>query len=669
MSQQSTQRRKEAEKLLSKIEKLEGMFEDAKESKNQTEDLANSIQMSYIQFWEYAKDTNFKNKFLKIKKSRNYFAHNTDNDNFWTVSFNQLKSDFQEILKCKSELEKYAKTFSDNDNKRRFEKFANDKKFGDQRNRHKIVNALDDAFKNNLQADDKSEFPSQSEIIEKTVANMSAEMKQYVGNHEGLDENVQTDILDWAEKTATDVEIESAAKFQAEQDYIGKLKQTDAGKFFNDINNFENEYKTIATSNRKFDMQSYKKLLADDIAKLGKKPNKKEVKKYQDAYFMSLLQSFEKDFNTRKAAFEQKLIDEKRKQFLKELYEIIENFKKLEQLLQPFIDDLGHGYLWDMSNSPFRNLGFDILKKYSELLKNDTALQEFAELLGKQSVSSQEVEKQIIDETIIKSEYHPKPAQSGNIVGFEYSNDISRVLPSEVGLLNDLDLENLFYFKFVEKQLLSYRYSQNVASTYEEIRQKEIEVSKSKDLTGPIIICVDTSGSMQGVPEQTAKIATFALAKIAIKQHRKCFLISFSTGIETLDMSDFKKQNALDSLVGFLNKSFNGGTDATPALRECLRQLKTENYQNSDVLMISDFVMSNPPQDIVTSIKTEQKNGTSFYSLAIGESANNRAIGCFDENISYNPYNEASRQEFYRKIREMAVKKTKESLPLHRKNI
>ncbi|MBQ3689732.1 MAG: hypothetical protein II937_07725 [Bacteroidales bacterium] len=79
-------------------------------------------------------------------------------------------------------------------------------------------------------------------------------------------------------------------------------------------------------------MQSYKKLLTNDITKLGEKPNPKEVKKYQEAYFQSLLQSLEKDFNARKAAFEQKLIDDKRKQFLKELYEKIEKFKKLEQL-------------------------------------------------------------------------------------------------------------------------------------------------------------------------------------------------------------------------------------------------------------------------------------------------------------------------------------------------
>ena len=195
------------------------------------------------------------------------------------------------------------------------------------------------------------------------------------------------------------------------------------------------------------------------------------------------------------------------------------------------------------------------------------------------------------------------------------------------------------------------------AVRYEEKRQKEIEVSKSKDLTGPIIICVDTSGSMQGVPEQTAKVATFALAKTAIKTHRKCFLISFSTGIETLDISDFKKPNALEALVEFLNKSFNGGTDATPALAECLRQLKTENYKNADVLMISDFVMASLQKNIASAIRTEQENGTSFNSLVIGNSANNRAIECFDENITYNPYDEASRQEFYKRIRQMALRK------------
>lgn len=652
-------KRKEAVKLLSKMEKLEGWFASAQNTDNRSDDLANTIKMGIIQLWECAKDTSFKNKFLKIKNSRNDFAHKTDNEDFWSKDFDGLKSDFQSVVSITDALVKYTETYSDNENKRSFEKFADDSKFGNEQNRKQIVNALDDAFNNDVLDGEKSDFPSQSEIIEQIVEKISQESKQYIGDHQGLSENVQTDILDWAQKSATDVSIETSAKFNNEQNFINELKKQSGETVFNNLESVVRAYNATDTANKKFDFKRYKFMLDDDIAKLGKHPNKKELKKYQDAYFQALLKELEEDFNARIADFEQNLIDEKRKQFLKELYEKIENFKKLEQLLQPIIEDLGHGYLWDMSNSPFRNIGFDILKKYASLLKNDKSLQEFAELLGTQSITSQEVEKKIIDEVIIKSEYHPKTAQSGNIVGFEYSNDISRVLPSEVGLLNDDDLENLFYFKFVEKQLLSYRYSQDVAYTYNETQKKEIEVSKSKDLTGPIIICVDTSGSMQGTPEQTAKIATFAIAKAAIKQQRKCFLISFSTGIETLDMSDFKNSNALDNLVNFLNKSFCGGTDASPALRECLRQLKTENYKNADVLMISDFVMALLPQDITSSIKTEQDNGTFFYSMVIGNSTNNQTIECFDENISYNPYSESSRQEFCRKINEIAVTKRK----------
>ena len=51
------------------------------------------------------------------------------------------------------------------------------------------------------------------------------------------------------------------------------------------------------------------------------------------------------------------------------------------------------------------------------------------------------------------------------------------------------------------------------------------------------------------------------------------YLISFSTEIETLDISDFKTGNALEKLVQFLRMSFHGGMDATPALHLSLKVL------------------------------------------------------------------------------------------------
>ena len=596
------------------------------------------------------------------KDLRCVFAHRDGTENYnHQKDYEIWKQKFTDVLPhIEPELKKIAGQFSQNSKKRNFEKNG-DKRFGTEDDKKRIVDALEDTFDSSVLPEDKTEFPNKNNAVKDVANNFDSYLKHYVSNHEGLSENVQIDILEWAEDAQNDVEFESIKHFTTEKLFLDRICKLNPDDLFSDLENIEEQYNNIDSVEEIFDMQKYLKSYNSDLKKIKKEKDDKENKLIlsKQSHFQALIQSLTENFNARKAAFEQKLIDDKRKQFLKELYEKIENFKKLEQLLQPFIDDLGHGYLWDMSNSPFRYLGFDILSKYASLLKNDNLLQEFAELLGKQSVTSEEVERQLVEETVIKSEYHPKPAQSGNIVGFEYSNDISRVLPSEVGLLNDPVLENLFYFKFVEKQLLSYRYSQDVASTYEEIRQKEIEVSKSKDLTGPIIICVDTSRSMRGTPEQTAKIATFALAKIAMRQHRKCFLISFSTGIETLDMSDFKKSNALETLVGFLNKSFNGGTDASPALQECLRQLQTENYQNADVLMISDFVMSYLPSNLESAIKAEKEKGTFFYSLVIGDSANNQALKCFNDNIIYDPYNQHSREEFHHKIRQIAIERKK----------
>lgn len=156
-----------------------------------------------------------------------------------------------------------------------------------------------------------------------------------------------------------------------------------------------------------------------------------------------------------------------------------------------------------------------------------------------------------------------------------------------------------------------------------------------KDQKGPVIICVDTSGSMSGTPENIAKTVTFALSKIAMEEERKCYLISFSTGIETLDMSDFKSGDALTRIVQFLRMGFNGGTDASPALRHAVQMLQKDGYKNADVLMISDFVMGSLPETLVKSIEEEKKKNTDFYSLVIGSSGNQGTIACFNHNWVY----------------------------------
>ena len=398
----------------------------------------------------------------------------------------------------------------------------------------------------------------------------------------------------------------------------------------------ESKRGSIAPSNLNFDF--YKNQFAEQ-----KKEPKKAGKGNAPAQWKSLEQlevlrrnfigDMEKSLIDRKNKWEQERIDEMRKTFLDELYKKIQNFKRLEKLLSPFIKDFGR--LWDLSEGFFETSGFEILEQFAKLLEQDQSLQELAEILGKQNRAQSIFEKELRDKVVIKTEWHPQNAYRGEIKGICFSNDISSVLPSELALMKNPATKKLFQLRFAQKQLLSFEYQRNVEGTRKESTQEEVSIEK-KEPKGPIIICVDTSGSMHGTPENIAKTVTFALSKIALEEERKCYLISFSTGIETLDMSDFKKGDSLQKLVRFLQMSFNGGTDASPALQHAIKMLQSNDYKNADVLMISDFVMANLPNDLIDAIEVEKEKNTDFYSLVIGTSGNQGAINCFNHNWSYN---------------------------------
>jgi len=139
---------------------------------------------------------------------------------------------------------------------------------------------------------------------------------------------------------------------------------------------------------------------------------------------------------------------------------------------------------------------------------------------------------------------------------------------------------------------------------------------------------------MHGTPETVTKTLCFALLKMAVRDNRKCYLISFSTTIETLNLTDLK--NNLDKLIEFLSMSFHGGTDADPAMREAIRMLETEDYKKADVIMVSDFVMPGFDEQTTAHIIAARENKTKFHSLVIDDSGNKNTIEEFDSNWVYN---------------------------------
>ena len=454
---------------------------------------------------------------------------------------------------------------------------------------------------------------------------LGEETSNYINEHEGLLKQVLQQVE--VEEDSIKRRIATDNPFAQEEALVAELKKTQPADVSKNILAIEKKYKTAAKgSNILFDFYKSEFKKAEELTGAAKREKVKAV-------HQTLLKELKTQLLLRKSAWHLQLIDRLREKYIKKLLEKLKKFQKLEKLLSPFLDQTG--ILWDMSQGLFHESGFELLETYADLLEREESLRELARILGRHNRAQKEFEKELRSKTVIKSEWYYHPAYKGQVSGVCTSNNISSALPSELALFKNPATKRLFEKKFAEKALLSFKYENAAAVQKEESITEEVSKEKEEQ-KGPIIICVDTSGSMNGTPENIAKTITFALSKMALEEKRNCYLISFSTQIETLDLSALKGGDALQNLIRFLRMSFHGGTDALPALEHALVMLQREDYKKADVLMISDFVMPGIEDSIKQAILVEQEKKTNFHSLVIGSTGDSNALSCFNHNWSYN---------------------------------
>ena len=323
--------------------------------------------------------------------------------------------------------------------------------------------------------------------------------------------------------------------------------------------------------------------------------------------------------------------EEEQESFVEFMDKKVSEYQKIREFINPFTDYMG----WDFSRKLWQETSFDILHHYNDLLQNEQSLKELADLLGNMREAEIEIEEEAFETTIIRQEWVVDEFSKSEIVGVKESNELTNMLSSEASLLGDAQTELLFLKKYADSKLMTFRYEDqqlvNSEDHYMEIHQRVNQKEK-----GPFIICVDTSESMRGRPEQIAKVLTLGILKMAMNQNRRAFLINFSIGIHTLDLYDIAQ--SIDDIAAFLKMSFYGGTDATLALHEAVRQLGTHDYEDADVLMVSDFIMSKTNENVLDKFRYHQQNkNTQFHCLILGDQVNEHVLSYFDTNWVYDP--------------------------------
>ena len=345
-----------------------------------------------------------------------------------------------------------------------------------------------------------------------------------------------------------------------------------------------------------------------------------------------LLQQWRKLVDEQIAKWEIENTRKLRRRLLDRLLEWLEGL----QLLADTLDELSvePGLLFDLSKDNLALSDIEQLKKWVSYISNDEGVKALCDLMGRLRLAEQTRRQELIKAVSTVTEYVPDINSSEEIVGVYLGNDIEHALPQEIALLSDDDTSVLFDMKFVEGRLMCFEMEGMQASSYD--IEEEITVEEEERL-GPVIICIDTSGSMQGSPETIAKAVTLYMATRAMSQHRNCFLINFSTGIETLNLSG---QFGMAKVMAFLRRSFHGGTDAGPALTHALGMMSKKEYEQSDLLIISDFIMASLPESLYKKISGAKAKKNRFYSLSIGGLfLSKRLQEVFDNEWVYNPGN------------------------------
>lgn len=461
--------------------------------------------------------------------------------------------------------------------------------------------------------------------IEVEIKSLYGEM---LSKASSVNSEVNEQLNQWHRQTKRHLEIEFPYYEQEKFIELSRLPKVHLTNF----NKLIKIYKQLCKdSNSHFNKFWNKELEKFNKIKMKVSSNGAEKQDLENSFAL-LAQECQKRLDELRVAWELEQLSVLRTEFLKALFEKL----ALLQELFTSLDTLGldPGIFFDLSSGSLSLGQIESIKMWVEYLRNDQGVLHLLKLMGRVNQAKQSEKIEIIKKTVSQLIPLPDINSKEEIVGIRLGKDIEHALPSELALIADPDTSILFDLKYLESGLMCFDMEgiKHIEHEYEvELEQTVVE----DETKGPMIICVDTSGSMQGAPETIAKAVTMLMVLKAKQDDRDCYLINFSTGIEILDLSG---GFAMENLMSFLQKSFHCGTDVAPAISHGISVMETDTYKNADMLIISDFIMAGLPSTLLNKIEKLRGVDNKFNSLVVNSCfMEHRLKTIFDHEWVYDP--------------------------------
>jgi uncharacterized protein with von Willebrand factor type A (vWA) domain len=215
------------------------------------------------------------------------------------------------------------------------------------------------------------------------------------------------------------------------------------------------------------------------------------------------------------------------------------------------------------------------------------------------------------------------PDAPGEITGVRFSGRIERMLASEAAMLRHPVLKKLWRARQAEARLLAWQ-SEAVLTDWRPDpgappRHAAAPPEPEALARGPIVLCLDTSGSMRGAPENIAKAVVIAALRVAHEAGRACRLLAFGGAGELIEADLDLRQGGLQPLLALMGSSFDGGTDVQTPIERAVESLHDARWSGADLLIVSDGEFGCTPGTLDRLEAARQRFGLHVQGVLVGD--------------------------------------------------
>jgi uncharacterized protein with von Willebrand factor type A (vWA) domain len=287
---------------------------------------------------------------------------------------------------------------------------------------------------------------------------------------------------------------------------------------------------------------------------------------------------------------------------------------------------------WDVLRGHLRSRPWQEARAAAERLTRLPALAELVRSLGRTERSTAadrapqaEQHSQAAPPVPLRAVHTRLPNEPGEITGIRWSSRIERMLGSEAVMLRHPVLKKLWRARHAESRLLSWE-TEAVLTDWRADPLARPQAPLACDVPerlerGPIILCLDTSGSMQGAPERIAKAIAIAALRAAHDAGRGCKLIAFGGPEELLerDLTAADGSPSLQAVMDLMGQSFDGGTDVQTPIERAIERVHEARWRSADVLIVSDGEFGCVPATLERLDDARERLGLRVQGILVGD--------------------------------------------------